>query len=50
MVYPPQGAGTQGPPGPAGEGIPSTPPAGQKKIINVYWDNDTEEFVFEHES
>ena len=47
MSYPPQGSGkttvtVEG-------GIPSTPPTGKKKIINVYWDENTQEVVIEYE-
>jgi len=31
-------------------GIPSNPPRGKKKITNIYWDPDTEEYVFEYEA
>lgn len=51
-MYPPQGSGkttveVEG-------GIPSIPPSGKpsttKRIVNVYWDEDTQEIVIEYES
>ena len=32
-----------------GGGLESNPPTGKKKIINIYWDQDTEEVVIEIE-
>jgi len=33
-----------------GGGIPSTPPEGGKKVLNIWWDAVKQELVFEHES
>lgn len=30
-------------------GIPSTPPSGKKKVLNIWWDPDTQELVFDKE-
>ena len=30
--------------------IKSDPPTGKKKIINIWWDPDTSELVFDHEA
>lgn len=30
-------------------GIMSSPPTGKKRIVNIYWDPETKEFVFEYE-
>lgn len=31
------------------DGIQSKPPSGKKKVLNIWYDNETEEFVFDIE-
>jgi len=41
---------TPPPSGPPPENIViSNPPPGKKKIAKIYWDPDTQEYVFDHE-
>lgn len=37
------------PDGLQGAGIPSTPPTGCKKVLNIYYDPDVGEYAFERE-